>query len=88
VTCNTAAGISFAPKVSASIAGWSARLKGWRLKMRNAENTSDIRPLTDVELEQVNGGVFWEFCELMYDLFIPHTVPPSGSAAWDEMFSP
>ena len=26
--------------------------------MRNAENTSDIRPLGDAELEEVNGGGF------------------------------
>jgi hypothetical protein len=39
------------------MAEWSARLRGWRLKMRNAGNASDIRPLTDAELDDVSGGV-------------------------------
>jgi hypothetical protein len=29
--------------------------------MRNAENTADIRPLTDAELEHVNGAILAAF---------------------------
>jgi len=27
--------------------------------MQTTENTSDIRPLTNAELDQVNGGILW-----------------------------
>ena len=31
--------------------------KGWQTEMRNRENTPDIRPLTDLELNDVTGGI-------------------------------
>jgi lactobin A/cerein 7B family class IIb bacteriocin len=33
--------------------------KRMETEMRNAENTSDIRPLTDAELDDVSGGLWW-----------------------------
>jgi lactobin A/cerein 7B family class IIb bacteriocin len=49
----------FGPKVSASMAEWSARLTRRRLNM-NVQETTGIRELTAQELDQVNGGVILE----------------------------
>jgi len=49
----------FKPKVSASMAEWSARMTRRRLIM-NVQETTGIRELTAQELDQVNGGVIFE----------------------------
>jgi hypothetical protein len=42
--------------VRALVAGRNGRRRSKETKMRNAENTSDIRALTDAELQHVSGG--------------------------------
>jgi lactobin A/cerein 7B family class IIb bacteriocin len=39
-------------------------------EMRIAENTSDIRPLTDAELDDVNGGIWWALGGLLSGLIV------------------
>ena len=46
--------------------------------MRNSENTSEIRPLTDVELDHVNGAVY-----LAGAVVMTAALCALAGAAWD-----
>ena len=52
----TSAPTVFAPIVSASLPGWSARIWIEGDLMMNAHDTSEIRELAATELDQVSGG--------------------------------